>query len=765
MPEDEPLIPRKLEAAGPVRRWLPYAATDIESRALDTYSYVRAYWNILCNRRWTILTVTFVLVTLVAIYSFKVRPTYRATGRVEVEAETLPFQGVDQGNNPTPVDATFLQTQVDVLTSDNLVWKTIQQLKLDTNSEFNTTLRHSGQQGTEALATLQGRLIQAFQGQLHVDLARDSRMLDVSFDSTNPRLAARIANALMNNYIEYNFMTKYDATRQASGWMGQQLDDLKAKVEKSQQALVDYERQNAIVDVGDKESLVEQNLASLSQEFTEAQNHLAEEQSLYDLVQANPAQTALLAQDDLLQMLEEKVADLKTYYVNALAQYGPKFPKVVRLKDQVNTVQSLIAEERQRSVDRIRRDYGAAAGREKILAREVARAKIEVGNLNQLLIQHNILNHEFETNQNLYDSLLKRLKNAVVTAGLRATNIHIVDNALIPILPVRPLKSLNIAIGLMVGLILGVTLALVEEGFDTSIKNAEDVERLLPAPNLAVIPAAFSLKQQSFWARKHGPRAATQDRAVALAVSRRPHSALAESFRTLRTSILLSSAPRPPQALLVTSTQPGEGKTSASVNLALALAQRGGRVLLIDADLRKSEIASTLGLVDTKGLSDVLTGVLGLDGAVVHSALSPNLWALSAGPHPSNPAELLSTSTMEQLLAGLRCRFDHLVVDSPPVLLVTDATVLSKFVDGVVLVVESGVTPRDAVLRAYKTLETAGARILGTVINKMDLRHDGYYGHVYKTYHHHYYRDGEPTPTTPDQASAAVPKTDSFPQH
>jgi polysaccharide biosynthesis transport protein len=759
MPEDEPLIPQKRGTAGPARRWLPYAAIDIESRTLDTYSYLRAYWNILRKRRWTILTVTCVLVTLAVIYSFKVRPTYRATGRVEVEAETSLFQGADQDNNHARVDATFLQTQVDVLTSDNLAWETIQQLKLDTNSEFNTTLRHSGQQETESLVSLQGRLIQDFQDQLHVDLARDSRMLDVNFDSTNPRLAARIANALMNNYIEYNFMTKYDATRQASGWMEQQLDELKEKVEKSQQALVDYERQNDIVNMSDNENLIEQRLASLSQELTQAQSHLAEEQSLFDLVQAHPSQTAMLAQDDLLQKLEEKFADLKTSYVNTLAQYGPKFPKVVRLMNQVNAVQSMISQERQRSVDRIRRDYDAAAGREEILSREVARGKITMGNLNQLLIQHNILKHEFETNQDLYDSLLKRLKNATVTAGLRATNIHIVDNALIPTLPVRPKKALNIAIGLMVGLILGITLALVEEGFDTSIKNAEDMERLLPAPNLAVIPAALSLKTHSPRARKHGSRTARQDHVVALAVSKRPHSALAESFRALRTAILLSSAPGPPQALLVTSTQPGEGKTTASVNLALALAQRGGRVLLIDGDLRKPEIGKTLGVAGTKGLSGVLTGVHGLNGAVVHSALCRNLWALTAGPQPPNPAELLSTPTMERVLSELRRHFDHLVIDSPPVLLVTDATVLSKFVDGVVLVVESGVTPRDAILRAYKTLESAGARIVGTVVNKMDLRHDGYYGHVYKTYHHRYYRDGEPARSTLGQASAAAPHT------
>ena len=736
---------------------------DVEAETFGTYADLRSSWNVLRKRRWTIFTVTFVLATLVAIYAFKVRPTYRATGRIEVDAATPPFQSLERDNFSVPTDTAFLQTQVDVLSSSNLAWRTIQQLQLDTKPEFNAALRRSGRRATDPIAALQARLIRTFHRRLHVGLAPDSRMLKVSFESTDPALAARIANALMNNYIEYNFMTKYEATRQASGWMGQQLDELKAKVEKSQQALVGYERQNAIVNISDKENVVEQRLAALSQDLTAAQDDLAAKQSLFELVQANPSWTARLAQDALLQKLQEKLADLKTSYANALAQYGPKFPKVVRLEDQANAVQSSISQERQRTVGRIQRDYEAATGREKILSQEVAQEKIEVGKLNQLLIQHNILKHDFEINQELYDSLLKRLKDATVTAGLRATNIHIVDHALIPAIPVRPRKALDLAVGLIVGLILGVMLALVEEGLDTSIKNAEDAERLVPAPTLAVVPAAFSLKQPSPRVQRQRHKAA-QNAVVALAVSERPQSALAESFRSLRTSILLSSAPGPPQAVLVTSTQPNEGKTSASVNLALAFAQQGGRVLLIDGDLRKPEIASTLGLGNTKGLSGVLTGAHGLDEALEHSALSPNLWALPAGDRPPNPAELLSTPTMKQLLGELRRRFDHVVVDSPPVLLVTDATVLSKFVDGVVLVVESGVTPRNAILRAYKTLETAGARILGTVVNKMDLRHDGYYGYVYRNYHHTYYRDGEPARAAPNRASAEASEANPHPK-
>jgi polysaccharide biosynthesis transport protein len=757
MPDNNKLVPR--ERIENLSARSPYPILDVEAESLDTYSYLRAYWQVLLKRRWTILTAAFVLTILVTIYSFKVKPTFQATGRVEVDAETPQFQSVDHDDRLMPTDNAFLQTQVDVLSSDNLAWRTIQQLKLDADPGFNPAPPPLASRRAETPSAVQARLIRKFKDNLHVELVRDSRMVQVSFDSPDPDLASRVVNALVGNYIEYNFMTKYEATRQASGWMEQQLDELKAKVEKSQQALVDYERQNAIVNISDKENVVEQRLAALSQDLTAAENDLAQKESLVDLVKANPARVALLAQDELLQRLEEKEADAKADYMDSLARYGPEFPKVARLRDQVNEVHSMITQERSLAVDRIRRDYEAALGRKRILSGEVAQEKIEVGNLNQLLIQHNILKHEFETNQQLYDSLLKRLKDATVSAGLRATNIHIVDNALVPATPVRPKKLLNIAIGLIVGLILGITLAFVQESMDNSVKNAEDVERLVPLPTLAVIPSADSVLPRSSWLPGRNGKGVPKNGSVALAVFKRPASALAESCRSLCTSILHSTAPRPPQVLLLTSTQPGEGKTSISLNLALSLAQRGNRVLLIDGDFRKPGVGPVLGLNGKEGLSGLLTGKVGLDQALERVLSIPNLWVMAAGQRPSNPAELLSSPTMENFLHDLRGRFEHLVIDSPPLLMVTDATVLSRLVDGVVLVVESGVTTRNSFVRAYKILQNSGARILGTVVNKMDFRNDGYYGYAYRSYYHSYYNDelavdAAQEPDSPDKPAA-----------
>jgi capsular exopolysaccharide synthesis family protein len=356
-----------------------------------------------------------------------------------------------------------------------------------------------------------------------------------------------------------------------------------------------------------------------------------------------------------------------------------------------------------------------------------------VGKLNQLSIEHNLLKREFETNQQLYSSLLQHLKDATVAAGLRATNIHLVDSALVPGSPVRPRIFYNIEISLLVGLVLGITLALVMESMDTSIKSAEDLERIVGVPTLAVVPMA-----RSSWLTKKGGR--PQDGSVESIVLKHPTSSLAESYHILRTAILLSTAPGPPQALLVTSAQPGEGKTCTALNLAMGLAQRGVPVVLVDADMRRPGIAHALNIsANGAGLSTILSGAHTLDEALRQYEPVPNLWVLPAGPEAPNPADLLSSPSMHKVMQELRGRFTHVVIDSAPLLLVTDATILSGLVDGTVLVVESGVMARRGLVRAHRILESAGGRILGGVLNKWDARSEGYYAY-YGSYYRGYYR-------------------------
>lgn len=721
---------------------MPESVIDVLPTEVDTYTSLRSYWDILSKRRWEVLTCVLATITLVTIYSFKMKPIYRATSRLEIEAETPLVQSIKDLYGNMPTDEAFLQTQVKVLESDSLAWQTIEQLKLAQNPAFHSSSGASIEPAPDS-PVMRVELTNQFKRALEVTLVRSTHVVEVSFESTDPDLSATVANSLVHNYIEYNFQKKYDATRQAGEWMGQQLDELKAKVEKSQEQLVSYERANAIVNVNDKQTVSEQKLSDLTKELTIAQGERAQKESLYEMIKSSPDQVALLTQNELLQKLEEKYADLKGQYVDALAQYGPKFPKVLRLEDQVNEIQSLIDRERKRSVARIENDYHAAVVRERLIGDEVERQKLEVGRLNQLLIGHNILQREFESNQQLYESLLQRLKDATVSEGLRATNIHTVDTALAPAFPVRPKKLLNIAIGAMVGLMLGMSLAFVLEGLEHStVKTAEDVEGLVPATCLALIPLAGSGASR-YGMLKRGEPHAPQDGKVALTVLNDPTSPVAESYRALRSAILFSSTPQPPQVLVVTSAQPNEGKTSTSLNLAAVLAQNRARVLIVEGDMRNPGIAQALGLAEKRGLTGVLTGAHSLDEALHRVESASDLWLLPAGPHPPNPAELLSSSTMETVMGELRRRFEFIVLDSPPLLLVTDATILSTLADGVILVAESGVTAPAALVRAHRTLVLSGSKILGIVVNKIDSRQNGYYYGSYHKYYGSYYGRSE----------------------
>jgi capsular exopolysaccharide synthesis family protein len=762
MAENDKLIPTN--GVPPDRlAYSGYPVSDLEPSGSDAYSF-QAYWEILRKRRGTVFAVALLTTISVTIVVFRMKPVYRATARMEVQAETPPLQTLNELSLSAATDAAFLQTQVDLLQNNNLAWQTIQELGLAPGQPDLSAEGQGGPANTAtSLAAAQSSLIRAFRKHLHVELLNESRLVEVSFESVDPSLAARVANALVKNYVESNFRSKYETTRQASAWMEQQLDELKAKVEKSQQALVDYERENSVADVGDKENIVQQRLADLSKQLTEAQTDRANKESVSDSVRSNKAEAAIIANDALLAQLDSKYAELHTEYAAATSQYGPNFYKVKELRNQINEVESLMDRERKRIIERIGSDYRTAVRREQILSQEVARQKGEVEKLNQLLIQYTILKGEFETNQQLYNELLKRLKDATVSVSLRAANVRLADQALVPSTPISPNRRMDIAAGLLVGLILGVTLAFIRESLDRTMKTAEDIEREIAVPTLAVIPLGTASRGRygRYFARQ--TRKAAGNGNLALTVLHAPGSEMAESFRVLRTSILLSSAPHPPQVLLVTSAQPSEGKTCTSINLALGLAQRGSRVLIVDSDLRKPGVLRALGLPDGEGsgLSTFLTGGQGIEEALRPFEAVPNMWVLPAGPIPPNPAELVSSPAMEGLVRYLRQRFDHIVLDSPPLLLVTDGILLSTLADGVVLVVESGATSRGALNRVRRILDRAGANTLGAVLNKLDARVDGYYSSRYGYYSYYYSRERSTTKV----AEARSPTISHPPSH
>ena len=724
-------------------RSYPKRPNEFESAGLEIYSSLHSYRYVIVKHRWLIISVAVGLTMLMTIYSAMMKPEYRSTARILVETESPDLPTSSEVIHTAPADDfTFLSTQLNVLQSDNLAWQTIEQLQLSGTAEFD---KYTGNNdGSHSAAVNKTQLIELFKDRLTVERKRDTRMIEVSFDSINPQVAARVANALVHNYIEYNFRMKYDATRQTTGWINQQLDELKNKVETSQQALVEYERKNSIVNVGGKETVTEEKLADLSRDLTQAQTERMDKQA-----HLGP-EAEVVTENDVLQKLEERDADLREQYVEALQQYGEAFPKVVRIRAQLDQLQALIDKENKRAAGRLRNDFAASEARESLLAKAVSEQKAQVERVHQFLVQHNILQRDFETNQQIYQNLLQRLKDATVSAGLRATNIHMVDEATAMPYPVRPQKLRNSFLGFLAGLILGFMAAIAKEAFDNSIKTAEEVEILLGTPALAIIPSQASnraygyaygylrtvmemntkerLERLSLESEATNAQKASKN--VALAVLNHPRSAISESFRALRTSILLSTAEHAPKVILVTSAQPREGKTSISLNLAVTLAQKGHRVLIIDADFRRPGLASALRLQNDKGLSNVLTGVHSIESCTSKIDGVENLWVLPTGPCPPNPSDLLSSSAMEHLLRTAGQDYDQVIIDSPPVLLITDATVLSTMVDGVIIVVENARTSRGALVRAYRTLTNSGGRILGTALNKVDAHRDSsYYGH------------------------------------
>jgi len=647
-------------------------------------------------------------------------PVYQATARLEIEAETPQLQSTSSSDvyQKTDVDDVSLQTQIQVLKSESLAWATIQQLNL----EGALSDLHSNSANLDA-DTRKVRLIGAFESHLKVDQVPKTRMLAVTFESRDPHLAAQVATALVDRYLEYNFREKDEAIRR-SGWMEQQVEALKANVQTSQQAVVDYEQKNQIVNLGDKQNVLEQMLGDQSRDLTTAQSDRIEKESLYAQVLSNRSQMASLVHDELLEKLEEKSAELKQQYTDTIARYGPNFPNAKRLQLEIDEGQDQIDHERNRIITRMSSDYHAAYDRERLAAASVAQQKKDVGRLNQLLIQDNLLRHEFETNQQLYESLLQRLKDATVSAALRSTNIHMVDSALTPNLPVRPRKLLNIVTAFWAGMILGVMGAFAQDAMDSSIRTAEEAEALMVSPALGVIPF-----ERGSWLKTIRAKDSGGDE-LALCLTKQPGSSLSEAFRALGTAVSIPS--NPVKTLLITSSQNGEGKTTTALNLAQALAQRGDRVLLMDCDLRKGGVAKVIGIQKPKGLTEVLSGEL--DAPQALHALQRNLWVLTAGSVPANPVALLASRHMVALLERVASRFDFVILDSPPVLAVTDAAVLASLVDGVLLVAASGTTSRSGLVRTRRIMETSGGRILGMAINKLDPRRPdyGYSQYTYK---------------------------------
>lgn len=724
---------------------LPWDQAPREPHLLD-------YLIILRKHQWLILTFLLTVVTVVTIASFKMKPVYEAAARVEVDRESQNMQPFPDSNSYDEyVDMeNYLETQSKILQSETLAMQTIRSLDLGRYPEFG------GGPNANAWAHAGGimrrpAILSAFLGRLSVKRVPNSRLIEVKFEAEDPQLAAQIVNTHLQNYIEQNFRSKYDATTQASNWLSAELEELRIKVEKSEDARLAYERANQIWQIDEKQDITTQKLADLSKAVTDAQTDLAQKEALFQMAASGNIDALPQAESNaVLEDLEKKKSDLDEQYADAVNQYGPNYPKVQRLSAQLKEVNDDLQNARQVILESVKQQYETAKSHVELLQQQLDQQKADANDLAEKLVQYNILQHDAESNKQLYDGLLQKLKEAGITAGLRSSNIRIVDPALAPASPSRPQKARNILLAFLVGLVGGVGLALFREYLDNTVKSPDDIETLTGLPSLAVVPALpgpmVSQNRLSRLAREAAPLAAAGPRVELLSYVQ-PKSQVSEAFRALRTSLLLSQAEHPPQVILVTSALPREGKTTAAVNLAVTLAQLGDRTLLLDSDLRKPGIRRALNLTTGKeaGLSSYLAGVSTLEEVCIpHPAIS-NLVALTTGPIPPSPADLLSSHRMIEAIAELRRRFKFVVIDSPPVMAATDAVILSAQTDGVLLVVRSGETPKEAFTRTRDLLAAVKSRLLGVVLNAVDSSAPDYY-YSYRYYPYAYgYGYGEET--------------------
>jgi capsular exopolysaccharide synthesis family protein len=739
MVDDNKIIPRGNGSNGAIEVFPPPSRLpnwDLSPHEPHLYDYLL----ILRKHQWLILSFMLAVVSITAIATFRTQPVYVATSRIEIDRENsnlLPFQNIDD----YMVDLeNYIETQSKILTSETLALQTVRSSILSSQTDFSNVPSASDALATGSLANLKPPPeLGAFLASLSVKRVPNSRLMDVSFESTSALQAAQIVNAHIKNFIEQNFQSHYEATTRASTWLTDQLNELKIRVEKAEDARITYERQNQIWAVDDKQNVTTQRLADLNKQLTEAQSDRMRKQSLFEFAKGGDVDSVPQIRDNAtVQDLLHKRSEIYSQFADASNQYGPNFPKVQRLQSQLKELDAAADKEKRAVVARLQSEYAEARQREQLLSQALDQQKAEVNQMSERMVQYSILKREAEANKAMYDGLLTKLKEAGISAGLRSSNIRVVDPAMVPTYPARPAKTRNIAMSLIIGLVGGIGLALLREYMDNTVKSPDDVEALGRLPSLAVVPA-FSESNGDRSSSKLPKAASTNghEKRIELVAQHLPKSQMSEAFRALRTSLLLSQADHPPQVILVTSALPREGKTTAAANLAVTLAQLGDRTLLIDADLRKPGIGRLLSLGSGKyaGLSSFLAGVSSLDLVTIQHPAIPNLSAIPTGPLPPNPADLLSSHKLDEAIAELRTKFKFIVIDSPPIMAATDAVILSVKVDGVLLVVRSGETPKEAFTRTRDLLLTVKAHLLGVVLNAVDsTAPDYYYSYRYYPY-------------------------------
>ncbi len=726
---------------------------------------IRDYLQVILKRKWSAITAFAIIVITVAIHSFTATPIYEAAARLVIEKENPNVVSIEEVMAVDSSGTDYYQTQYRIIESRTVAREVIMRLHLNKSEEFfpkpkdglisnikNSIgeILDSWEDSVTSLLTTKNNktatdafdedsaLVTEFIERIEISPIRNSRLVDVSFQAKDPVLATNIVNTLARAYIDQNLETKLLAAQDAVKWLHSRIEEERKKVEEAEQALLRYkERYGIITDFSsDVEKVTAQKLAELNTQVVEAESKRVEAETRYKQA------SALLGSPDMLDSIpevlnNELIRQIKTMEVELYKRvselgkkYGQKHPRMVAIEAELKTLQKRKAQEINRVIHSLRNEYRVTLAKESSLKTALAKQKKESLDLNQKAIQYGVLKRETESARNMYAVLIKRFKETTLTEDMRAGNIRVIDRAEVPEHQVKPRKKLNILLAVIIGLVTGIGLTFFLEYLDNTIKIPEDVKQHLKIPYLGPVPL-FESEKEGNPGETMGPD---------LVSFHLPKSTASESFRGIRTSILLSSAEVAPQIILVTSAGPREGKTVTAANIAVTMAQSDNKVIILDCDMRRPKIHKLFGISREHGLSNFLASSSDVEGATVSTGI-PNLDVMPCGPIPPNASEILGSKRMVTLLNTLRKRYTRIIIDSPPSTAVTDAVVLSKSVDGVILVIRAGETIRQMAKNGVVQFEAVGAPILGAILNAVDLGRDSYY--YYQYYYYYYGEDQE----------------------
>jgi succinoglycan biosynthesis transport protein ExoP len=779
---------------------LSYGGYGISGDLGEEENHFRSYLRAIRKHLWLIIGLTLIVTSLVTISVARKPDIFSAGARVQVDLENNPASGAGGGKNGTVVinsptsDPTYFNTQLQNLTSQGLLRRVVKTLDLEHNDAFlhagreqnrstwQSILRMFGLGRKEddkkdkvddqlplttsvAPATAREDLVEAkrldpfvrmLQANLKVEpvketrtgsFSKDTRLIDISYSHPDPQLAAKIVNTVADTFVFSNLEKKTETNASAGDFLQKRVAELQSQIRADEERLVNYAKGHQILSLDGSQNTVVERLAGLNQQLLQSENERKLAEAEYHAAQSPGAATALASKDPKLDELEGKLAALKQRRQELLVENTEEWPEVKETNQQIGSIEKQISDIRSRTTSDLTKNletkYRQALEREKSIKAAFDQQRGETLNQNEAAINYRIIQQEIETNKQLLDGLLQRSKeNDVVLAGT-PNNIYVVDYAVTPDYPIGPQRIRTILMGLFLAFAGGIGLAIFLEYMNDSIRSTEDVGRWLRLPSIGVIPQIGGTARRRFLPslslqRRDGNGQVQNSPELLTNVESR--SALAESYRHLRTSVLLSSAGRAPKTLLVTSSMPAEGKTTTAVNTALSLAQTGANVLVIDADMRRPRVHSIFGINNHRGLSTILSNDMSeaemLNLIIQHSESGLNL--LPSGAIPPNPAELLGSDQMRRLIITLELTFDHIIIDSPPIGSFTDGVLASTLVDGVLLVVHSGKTSRSVARRTRQILQDVGAKIFGVVLNNVNLReHDYYYYQSYNTQNHY----------------------------